>query len=111
MSLFIVVLPVMVFILCGFNHCIADKMCIRDSICLVAKKIEKLRVKNTHNKVKSVVGVADNDKQGVLTVAYGIKFHFVGFHKVAQLFNVKRGKPRPAGNEDRACLLYTSRCV
>ena len=24
MSLFIVVLPVMVFILCGFNHCIAD---------------------------------------------------------------------------------------
>ena len=35
-------------------------------ICLVAKKIEKLRVKNTHNKVKSVVGVADNDKQGGL---------------------------------------------
>lgn len=34
------------------------------------KKIEKLRVKNTHNKVKSVVGVADNDKQGGLTVAY-----------------------------------------
>ena len=54
-------------------------------ICLVAKKIEKLRVKNTHNKVKSVVGVADNDKQGGLTVAYGIKFHFVGFHKVAQV--------------------------
>ena len=35
----------------------------------------------------------------------GIKFHFVGFHKVAQLFNVKRGKPRPAGNEDRASCL------
>ena len=74
-------------------------------ICLVAKEIEKLRVKNTHDKVKGIVGVADNDKQGGLTVSYGIKFHFVGFHKVAQLFNVKRGKPRPAGNEDRASCL------
>ena len=71
-------------------------------ICLVAKEIKELCVKNTHNKVKSVVGVADNDKQGGLAVAYGVKFHFVGFHKVAQLLNVKRGKPRTAGNEDRA---------
>ena len=77
-------------------------------ICLVAKEIEKLCVKNTHNKVKGVVGVADNDKQGGLAVAYGVKLHFVGFHKVAQLLNVKGCKPRTAGNEDRACLLYTS---
>ena len=74
-------------------------------ICLVTKQIEKLRVKNTHNKVKGIVGVADNDKQGGLAVTYGVKLHFVGFHKVAQLLNVKRGKPRTAGNEDRASCL------
>ena len=28
-------------------------------ICLVAKQIEKLRVKNTHNKVKGIVGVGN----------------------------------------------------
>ena len=74
-------------------------------ICLVAKEIEKLCVKNTHNKVKGIVGVADNDKQGGLTVAYSVKLHFVSFHKVTQLFNVKGGKPRTAGNEDRASCL------
>ena len=47
-------------------------------ICLVAKQIEKLRVKNTHDKVKSIVGVADDNKQGGLAVAYGVKLHFVG---------------------------------
>ena len=52
-----------------------------------------------------IVGVADNDKQGGLAVAYGIKLHFVGFHKVAQLFKVKGCKPRSAGNEDRASCL------
>ena len=71
-------------------------------ICLVAKQIEKLRVKNTHNKVKGIVGVADDNKQCGLSVAYGVKLHFVGFHKVAQLLNIKRGKPRTTGNEDRA---------
>ena len=68
-------------------------------ICLVAKEIEKLCVKNTHNKVKGVVGVADNDKQGGLAVAYGVKLHFVGFHKVAQLLNVKGGKASTAAHE------------
>jgi len=71
-------------------------------ICLVAKQIEKLCVKNTHNKVKGIVGVANDNKQGGLTVAYGVKLHFIGFHKVAQFLNIKRSKPRTAGNEDRA---------
>ena len=35
-------------------------------ICLVTKQIEKLRVKNTHDKVKGIVGVADDNKQGGL---------------------------------------------
>lgn len=38
MSLFIVVLPVMVFILCGFNHCIADTCYFFISKCANASK-------------------------------------------------------------------------
>ena len=42
-------------------------------------------------KVKSIVGVADNDEKGGLSVAYGVKLHFVGFHKLPQFLNVEWG--------------------
>ena len=49
------------------------------------------RVENTHDKVKGVVGVADNHEKGGLSVTYGVKLHFVGFHKLPQLLNVEWG--------------------
>ena len=60
-------------------------------ISLITKQIEKLCVEDRHNKVKGVVGVGDNDKQSGFSIAYGVKLHFVGFHEVAQLLNVKGG--------------------
>ena len=60
-------------------------------ICFVASKVESLCVENTHDKVKGVVGVADNHEKGCLSVAYGVKLHFVGFHKLPQLLNVEWG--------------------
>ena len=47
--------------------------------------------KYSQQKVKSVVGVADDDEKGGLSVAYGVKLHFVGFHKLPQLLNVEWG--------------------
>ena len=49
-------------------------------ICFVAQEVEQLCVENTHDKVKGVVGVADNHEKGGLSVTYGVKLHFVGFH-------------------------------
>ena len=71
-------------------------------ICLVAKQIEKLCVKNTHNKVKGVVRIGDDNEKCGLSVAQCVKLHFVCFHKLPQFPNVKRGKTGAAGNEDRA---------
>ena len=69
----------------GYGHDYKEAVADLIRLCGKTKEIEKLRVKNTHDKVKSIVGVADDNKQGGLAVAYGVKLHFVGFHKLPQL--------------------------
>ena len=66
----------------------------------VAQQVEKLCVKDRHDKVKGVVRVSDDNEQCRFLVAQCVKLHFVGFQKLPQLPYVKGGKPRPAGNED-----------
>ena len=64
----------------------------------VAKKIKKLGVKNTYNKVKGVICIAYNNKECGFSIPYGIKLHFVLFKELSKLSDVKWGKTGAAGN-------------
>ncbi len=66
----------------------------------VAKQIEKLRLQNSDNKIKGVVGIAHYEEKRGLSVAQCVKFQFIIGHEFAQFLNIKGGKPRTAGNKD-----------
>ena len=76
-----------------------------DIICLIAEKIEHLRVHDCHHKVEGVIGVGDDNKESCFAISEGIKLHFVITHQLSQFSYVEGSKSRAAANQDRLCSL------
>jgi len=62
----------------------------------IAQNVEQLRVHQRGYEIKRVVGVRDDNKQSGLSVADGVKLHFVGIHQIPDLGDVEHSQPRAA---------------
>ena len=68
---------------------------------LFAQKIEKLGVGHAYEKIKTVVGVAHDEKHGRLAVSQGVQLQFVIGSQLPQLLNIKGSQSRTAAHQDR----------
>ena len=66
----------------------------------ITKQIEKLRLQNSDNKIKGVVGIAHYEEKRGFPVAQCIKFQFIIGHEFPEFLYIKRGKTRTARNKD-----------
>ena len=66
-----------------------------------AKQVEKLGVAHRDQEVKGIVRIAHNEEQSRFSVSQRIQFQLIVGCNLAQLRNIKYGKTRTAGNQNR----------
>ena len=66
-----------------------------------AKQVEKLGVAHGDQEVKGIVCIAHNEEQSRFPVSQRIQFQLIVGCNLAQLRNIKYGKTRTAGNQNR----------
>ena len=67
----------------------------------LAQEIEQLGVAHGDQEVKAVIGIAHNEEQRRPAVAQGVQLQLIVGGDLPQLGNIERGKPCPAGNQNR----------
>ena len=66
-----------------------------------AEQIEQLGVAHGNEKVKTVIRIAHNEEQSRFSISQCIQFQLIVGCNLAQLRNIKYGKARTAGNQNR----------
>jgi hypothetical protein len=66
----------------------------------LTQQIEKLRVAKGYEEVKGIICIGHDDEQRGFLVAQRVELQLVIGRQIAQLLDIKGGKPRTAGDQD-----------
>ena len=80
-------------------------------ICQIAEKVKELGIKNRDNEIKSVISIADDDKQCCFPCSNRFQIHFVIRHQITKFFDIKGSQASTAGNQNGFCCLAGSQLV